>query len=243
MLERLFSFLDIVVLEPQPHGGFRGVTQFPRWFLEYHPNAREPGATLHFDSPFFVDFSMRAAEFWNAGVEGLIESGSWTETDDLGKDWMLQATAVVLSQNRYMILVPAQVAMQEAQILLQKGREKTLKYRSVKTKQRSLRKVEQRYETLLTAVSDWIFIVDQASTILEVSSGREELFEEFKPRPGEQLANWVPSDLASQLLPQIQNVISSGRPQLWRYKTSADSLEILILATGQDEAMCILRKR
>lgn len=243
MLERLFSLLDIVVLEPQAHGGFQGAAPFPQWFLHYHPDAKSAGTVLHFESPFLVDFTMKAASLWNSGSEGSMSSGSWTETDEKGNDWMLQASAAVVSGRKFLLIEPARVPLQEAQILLQKSREKSLDFRTVKRKQRSLRKVEQRYLTLLDAVPDWIFVVDRSGTILEYSSGREELFDEFKPKTGARLGELAPSDLSGQLMSQIENVISTGRAQMWRYRSSVDALEILILATGQDEAMCILRKK
>jgi PAS domain-containing protein len=244
MIERLLPFLDIVLLEQQPDGSFQVVVPFASWFLQFYPNAGEAGAAINLDKfPFLADFLTRATELWNKSGEGAVASGAWIESDLSGSDRMLQATAVSVSGRRLLLIEPARVPLQEAQLLLQKGRQTSLDFRTVKRKQKSLRKVQQRYLALLDAVPDWVFVIHQDGSILEYSSGRETLFDSLEPEVGKDIKEVFPADLASQLFFQIDNVISSGRPQLWKYQHANGNLEILILATGQDEAMCILRKR
>ncbi|MCI0411612.1 hypothetical protein L0222_02290 [bacterium] len=243
MLERLLPFLDIAVVEQQPDGSFRGIVPFPQWFLDFFPDAHAPETAVDLESrsPFLGEFISRSAELWNTGQEGSIESGSWTETDAKGKDRTLHAIAVCLSGRKILLIEPAKVPVEEAQVLLQKGRQTSLDYRTVKRKQRSLRKVQQRYLALLDAVPDWVFVVHQDGSLVEYSRGREPLSESTEPESGMQLSDFLPQDLSAQLASQIENVISSGRPQMWKYRQESKSIEVLILATGQDEAMCILR--
>ncbi len=243
MLERLLPLLDVVVLEQNAAGLLEKLLPFPSWFLEYCTDAKASKETLKLDSPFLSDFLGRATEFWNAGVDGLLDSGPWNETSVNGRDWMLHATAVLLSGRRILLLEPAKVPLEETQVLLQKGRQKSLDFRTVKTKQRSLRKVQQRYLALLDAVPDWVLVVHKDGSLLEYSTGRDELFEDMQLEVGRAIADVLPADLAAQILPQLENVISSGRPQMWKYKNAAQSIEILMLATGEDEAMCILRPK
>lgn len=245
MLERLLPLLDIVVVEQGPDRFFHGIVPFPQWFLDFFPDAHAPDTALDLESrsPFLGEFISRAAELWNTGEEGSLGSGSWTETDAKGKDRTLHATAVCLSGRKILLIEPAKVPVEEAQVLLQKGRQTSLDYRTVKRKQRSLRKVQQRYLALLDAVPDWVFIVHQDGSLLEYSRGREPLFEGSEPETGKQLADFLPQELSAQLASQIENVISGGRPQMWKYRQESKSIEILILATGQDEAMCILRRK
>lgn len=245
MLERLLPFLDIVVVEQQPDGSFRGTIPFPQWFLDFFPDAHAPETSVDLEtrSPFLGEFISRAAELWNTGEEGSLGSGSWTETDAQGNERTLHATAVCLSGRKILLIEPAKVPVAEAQVLLQKGRQKSLDFRTVKRKQRSLRKVQQRYLALLDAVPDWVFVVHQDGSLLEYSRGREPLFESSEPETGKQLSDFLPHDLSAQLASQIENVISGGRPQMWKYRQESKSIEVLILATGQDEAMCILRRK
>jgi PAS domain-containing protein len=245
MLERLLPFLDIVVVEQELDGSFHGIVPFPQWFLDFFPDARAPETALDFESksPFLSDFISRAAELWKTGEEGSMGSGAWTETDSTGTERTLHATAVSLSGRRILLIEPAKVPVQEAQVLLQKGRQKSLDFRTVKRKQRSLRKVQQRYLALLDAVPDWVFIVHQDGSLVEYSKGRETLFESSDPETGKQISDFLPQDLSAQLSSLIENVISSGRPQMWKYRQESRSIEVLILATGQDEAMCILRRK
>jgi|GEM_PF-6526943 len=245
MIERLLPFLDIVVLEQTEDNTFQVIVPFPSWFLQFYPEAGAAGIALNPEEkfPFLGDFLVRAGDFWKTGTEGSIASGPWVETDLSGKDRMLQATAVSVSRRKLLLLEPARVALEEAQLLLQRGRQTSLDFRTVKRKQKSLRKVQQRYLALLDAVPDWIFVLHQDGTIVEYNTGREQLFESMEPRTGKPISEVLPADLATELQSQTENVISSGRPQLWKYRHAGGSLEILILATGQDEAMCILRKR
>ena len=244
MLERLLPLLDIVLLEPDAGGAFNGLVPFPAWFLDYYPDAKAPETPLDLDWPFLTDFLVKAGEFWNAGEEGALASGSWSETDLSGKERMLQATAIVSSGRKVLLIEPARVPLEEAQVLLQKGRQKNLDFRTVKRKQRSLRKVQQRYLALLDAVPDWVLVIHQDGLILEYSPGRDELFEDIHLETGKKVGDLFPPDLVQQLLPQLENVISSGRPQMWKYRGGrSGAVEILLLATGEDEAMCILRPK
>jgi PAS domain-containing protein len=245
MFDRLLPFLDIVALELTQDNAFHVVVPFPSWFLQFYPEAGAAGITINPEEQFSFlgDFLIRAADFWKTGSEGSIVSGAWVETDVSGKDRMLQATAISVSGRKLLLVEPARVPLEEAQLLLQRGRQTSLDFRTVKRKQRSLRKVQQRYLALLDAVPDWVFVVQQDGSILEYSSGREELFESMEPETGKNISDVLPADLATQLIPQIEIVISSGKPQLGKYRRAEGSVEVLILATGQDEAMCILRKR
>jgi PAS domain-containing protein len=244
MIERLLPFLDIVLLEQQPDGTFRVVVPFASWFLQFYPNAGEADTTINLDQfQFLSDFLIRAVDLWNKPGEGSMASGAWIETDVSGNDRMLQAIAVSVSGRRLLLVEPARVPLQEAQLLLQKGRQTNLDLRTVKRKQKSLRKVQQRYSALLDAVPDWVFVIHQDGSILEYSSGREPLLDSLEPEVGKDIKEIFPADLAAQLFFQVGNVISTGQPQLWKYHDANGNLEILMLATGQDETMCILRKR
>lgn len=245
MLERVLPFLNIVVLEQGPDQTFNVFAPFPSWFLQFYPDAGAADISLNIGGrfPFMNDFLSRAVEFWESGSEGAMPSGPWVETDVSGKDQMLQATAISVSGRRLLLMEPAKVPLEEAQLLLQKGRQTSLDFRTVKRKQKSLRKVEQRYLALLDAVPDWVFVIHRDGSILEYSVGREKLFEITEPEIGKQIGELFPANLASELRSQMENVISTGRPQLWKHQDPAGALEILMLATGTDEAMCILRKR
>ena len=242
MLEQLLTFLDIAVLEVDDKGSWKGVAAFPSWFSTHFPDANTQDP-LQLDSPFLIDFLLKATEFWNSGQDGSIASGPWTEADPSGTERMLQATAIKTGGRRILLVEPARVPLEEAQVLLQKGRQKNLDFRTVKRKQRSLRKVQQRYLTLLDAVPDWVLVVHQDGSLLEYSPGREDLFGDIRLEIGKNIQDLLPPDIAEQLLPQAQNVISSGRPQMWRYRDPARVVEVLVMATGEDEALCILRPK
>jgi PAS domain-containing protein len=242
MLERLLPFLDIVVLEQKENGTFQIFAPFPSWFLEFYPEAGEADVRLKVGEkfPFLNDFLSRATDFWKRGSEGSLPSGGWVETNLSGKERMLQAFAISVSGRSILLIEPARIPLEEAQLLIQKGRQTNLNLRTVKRKQKSLRKTQQRYEALLETVPDWVFVIHQDGSILEYSAGREALFENFELESEKKVNDLFPGDLAPQFMSNLEIVISTGRPKIWKHDAN---LEILMLASGPDEALCVFRKK
>ena len=82
----------------------------------------------------------------------------------------------------------------------------------------ALRESEERFRTLIEAMPDLIFVIDEDGRLIEGYGARPDLFylppEEFL---GKRIAEVMPSELASQVLPIIEKVVREGVIQTFDY--------------------------
>ena len=82
----------------------------------------------------------------------------------------------------------------------------------------ALRESEERFRTLVEAMPDLIFVMDEDGRFIEAHGARPDLFylppEEFL---GKKIAEVMPSGFASQVLPIIEKVVSEGVIQTLEY--------------------------
>ena len=82
----------------------------------------------------------------------------------------------------------------------------------------ALRESEERFRTLIEAMPDLIFVIDEDGRFIEGYGARLDLFhlppEEFL---GKRIAKVMPSEFAFQVLPLIEKVVREGATQTFDY--------------------------
>ncbi len=126
LLSRLFSNLDIAVLERQAAGTYTLLSEAPAWLCPLWPDACRNRKELRPEDTFLFleDFLDRHAGFWQRPSATPITSGVWTETGPDGKDHLLQAIALYVDDHPLLLLrIPPQ---QETWSIYQQAREQRL---------------------------------------------------------------------------------------------------------------------
>lgn len=126
----LFAALNILVMDQLDDGSFKIIGTVPEWFMHFHPDVAferdklRPGKKF----PFIENFLIDAESFWRGNDTGTLKSGLWSETDILGKEHYLEASAVRLNNKNILLISLGVATYEEKQFLIQKGRENSLNY-------------------------------------------------------------------------------------------------------------------
>jgi signal transduction histidine kinase len=127
----LFAALDIVAMELLDDGYFKMVGAIPDWFLQFYPEVTpqklDPGSKF----PFLENFIIDAGEFWASNSNQKLTSPLWTEVDEAGKEYHLEASCFRLNNTKLLVVSLVEAAFQEKQILIQKCRESSLDYQKL----------------------------------------------------------------------------------------------------------------
>ena len=123
----LLAALEVAVLEAR-EGGLRLAGDVPQWFARFRPGvlSAPPKIQPALGSPFLENFLADAESFWDAGQEGRLRSGLWTETGPLGDDFHLEASAVSLDGRRFLLIEDQTTVYLERQAVFQKARSSRL---------------------------------------------------------------------------------------------------------------------
>jgi PAS domain S-box-containing protein len=147
----LLAVLDIVVMERLGDGAFRLVGQLPRWFTRLCPDAAaardraRPERELLFLEHFMVD----AEAFWGRPGSGQLRSGPWSEDNQRGNEYPLEAVAIRAGERKLLYLERPGAHYRDTKALLQKARENRLDYERLVQTQEALRRTEaELHETL-----------------------------------------------------------------------------------------------
>ncbi len=164
----LLEALDMVVLERDPDRRFTVVSAVPGWFSALFPEARQgatglaPERTLRFLENFLHD----AETFWRLSRNCTsINSGMWQETEVMAADEWWDATAVLSTGRRFLVIQRITGPGADARRWLQTGRERGLE----------LAEHERQEATLRLANNDLEGRVRRGATTLarEVAGRRE----------------------------------------------------------------------
>jgi len=69
-------------------------------------DGRRPFEALVAASPFLENFLVDARRLWaSGGRERLVRSGEWTEVDELGREWPLEASAARVDDGRHLLMI------------------------------------------------------------------------------------------------------------------------------------------
>lgn len=103
-LSMVYASLDKVVLTRQANGLFAPRSVLPDWFV-YLTGSSDAGeydllAGFNYLTAFIVD----AEAHWEHATAGALRSDSWVETDSLGREVSLEATALLVEQEQVLVL-------------------------------------------------------------------------------------------------------------------------------------------
>jgi len=128
-------------------GQFRALGKPPRFCAELLGSAAADGAAVALAErmPFLESFLPDAEDNWNSSTGGRVESGTWIEQADAGREVALEASALRLGEKRILLIRNPQKDFDEESGLLQKARESALEH------ERLLREIQKK-EILLHCV-------------------------------------------------------------------------------------------
>lgn len=144
----LLAALNFVVLQQRDRFSFAQIGTRPDWFAAFFPIASDPydRVVLERTFPFLENFLVDAEQFWQTQERGLLKSGYWSEIDRQGQQLQLEAIALCVANQRYLLLMEvANTAYRTEQALIQTGREQQLRF------DRFVREVEKK-EILLHCI-------------------------------------------------------------------------------------------
>ena len=175
----LLQSLDVAVLERAKDGSFTLLGEAPAWLHHLWPNAAarqslHPEETFLFLEHFFDE----ALPLWAQDEEASVTSEMWTEVDETGREWLLEATASKLEGRSLLLVKFPTVAPENYREVLQQSRELSLEHYR-------LHKEIDRREVLLHC------IVHDLTTPLAAINGslRMLLDDALVPEEGEPLLN------------------------------------------------------
>ncbi len=128
----LLSALDNAVLRKGEQGRWHLVETPPEWFLKLYPGAESPsGLRAEEWSPFLETFLENAGDFLRKSPGGRLKSGPWTENTPDGEEIDLEATILRHKGKTLLVLTHRGEEYGERRQILQKAREKSLKYQKL----------------------------------------------------------------------------------------------------------------
>ncbi len=124
----LLDVLGVVMLEPFSEGIFKLVGTAPDWFSKFYPSLTPGDEVLKLSENFsFVEnFLIDADSFWEQSNNGRLKSGTFIETDLLGNEYALEASALFLGEKKILLFELLGSSYEERKALLQRARENTL---------------------------------------------------------------------------------------------------------------------
>ncbi|MEM8484351.1 MAG: HAMP domain-containing sensor histidine kinase [Bacteroidota bacterium] len=128
ILARLFSDLDIAVLERAKDGTFSMLSGTPPWLKNLWPATESSSEGLNPGDVFYFleDFLDRNEDFWRAPTNDRRASGVWTENTPDGKEQLLEATAIYIEDTPLLLIrIPHH---QQVWPIFQQAREQRLEY-------------------------------------------------------------------------------------------------------------------
>jgi signal transduction histidine kinase len=128
----LFAALNILILEYIDTGRFRITGTIPAWLKTICPRKVTSGMEVLIpeeDFPFLENFLIDAEEFWQKYLVGTsLKSGIWLANDFRGKEYHLEASAIIVNQQKILIIESLEKEYIERLAIIQKARENKLNY-------------------------------------------------------------------------------------------------------------------
>lgn len=146
----LFPTLNIAAMVRVAEHEFDLLSAPPSWLIKLWPEAvslRErirPGDVFSFLAYFLIE----AETFWASSSSGQLGSGFWTESDQHGHEYQLEATATAVDDTKLLLISFPEQIFHEQQELLQKSREISL------THERTLQEIQKKDVLLHCIVHD-----------------------------------------------------------------------------------------
>lgn len=105
ILEKLYSELDIAVLATSDNDVFTCITAPPSWLQHFYPAIKKGSNITQEELPAFLQhFTFDAEEHWQRKQKGQLKSGLWMEEGPASSEWLLEATAVLIDDNKLLLI-------------------------------------------------------------------------------------------------------------------------------------------
>ncbi len=124
----ILNIFEALIVEVESATQYRTMSALPRWYPAsccVDPASTDPREFVQ-RSFFLQCFLSEAEEFWQSHDDGKLQSGLWTEPALMGDESYLEATALVESGQRFLIVQRYQPEMVTIQPMLQQARDHQL---------------------------------------------------------------------------------------------------------------------
>lgn len=162
----LLAVLGILVLERHDDGRFTREGTPPLWYLRLGPD-EGPEFDVAARFPFLEAWLPTAENFWGSKEIGRIKSGEWLEATPTGKDLPLRASAVVLDNERLLLVEHVRSEHERMKGLLQTARENKLEHEEAASLRYALRQARARLRALRELAGERLLRVRRDGTVLE----------------------------------------------------------------------------
>lgn len=141
----------VAVFERDARGQLRASIPTPEWLSHLMPDGADGFVALE-SSPFLENFLIDAEAFWSRGEPGRVQSGPWIEVDHDGQEHPLEASALLVDQQRVLLIERIQASFMERVNLLQQAREQHLALGQLGREMRALNARGERLQLAIAAV-------------------------------------------------------------------------------------------
>jgi PAS domain S-box-containing protein len=167
----LLSALDNAVLRKDEQGCWHLVERPPEWFTKLYPRAESPsGIRAEEWSPFLETFLENAGNLLRGSRGGRPKSGPWTESAPDGEEIDLEATMLLHKGKTLLVLTHRGEEHRERRQILQKAREKSLKYQK-------LERVRDELALVLNQLDVGALSTDASGRVVFLSEPARRLFD------------------------------------------------------------------
>ena len=197
------------------------------WFLRLFPGSEKelvyPDLTVYF--PFLEAFITEAHQVWQKSGYSKADSDLWTESDDAGNEFYLQAIAANPGGRSLLIIGTQNISGTDRKELMQKAREKSLY-------SEQLEKTEAQLRKLLNFKNQFVSIVshDLRSPLSSVISGFEYIMsdEQFKANLDENTVELITEmkDELDRVLDYNQKLYHWSNLELGKFNMNIKSLSV-----------------
>jgi two-component system sensor histidine kinase/response regulator len=220
--------LDIVVFEHVVDESFSLLNTPTKWFQALCPRLSQVTEAINLCEafPFLEYFFDDAKAFWKTRRNGRLKSGFWVETDALGKQYHLEASALHSGEKHILFIEPLRLEYDQVQELSQKAREKSLAYERLTQVEQALRESEKRYRDLVENSLGLICTHDLDGCLLMVNPAVARSL-------GYQREEIIGRNLREFLAPSVKRFFDKYLEEIRNHQT-ATGLIVLLTRDGQE---------
>ena len=136
----LLPVLEFAVFERDAGGAFHSICRAPEWMESFAPQspAARPGDALTEIFPYLEAFLPDGEDLWRTGTAARLDSDIWTQTDLVGRERRLRATAICAEGRNLLLIEPAESLFAETQGFVQHAHDASLAYDKIAKLSRAL---------------------------------------------------------------------------------------------------------
>ncbi len=123
---KVATLVNLVIFKWVRPGVFELVNSPPDWVVDLltGTECQKSAIDLAEHFAYLEAFLLEAQVFWDSNENGKIDSCIWTEIDDLGKEYHLQAYALTVDDDRLIVIIPINSYMNEKRTSFKKPEKK-----------------------------------------------------------------------------------------------------------------------